>query len=126
MLLLTCPAQLRSLEEALRRSLPTSLPVLGTVMTVARGNPAAHEVLVDSWPNFGVVLTRLRPEEHKDHGDYYTNQMTVYYRDEGAWRVLLGGTEAVGWTRAFQVNGMQDGLYEAVREVANDRGLRLD
>ncbi|NXL11717.1 GLYL3 protein, partial [Mesembrinibis cayennensis] len=81
------------------------LQVLGTVMTVARGNPAVHEVLVDSWPHFGVVLTRLRPEEHRDPGDFYANQLTVYYRDEGAWRALLGDTEAVGWTRAFQMQG---------------------
>ncbi|NXA71594.1 GLYL3 protein, partial [Thryothorus ludovicianus] len=62
MLILRCPAQLQLLEETLRKSLPTTLPVLGTVMTVARGNPASHEVLVDSWPHFGIVLTRLRPE----------------------------------------------------------------
>ncbi|NXE30819.1 GLYL3 protein, partial [Ardeotis kori] len=100
--------------------------VLGTVMTVARGNPAAHEVLVDSWPDFGVVLTRLRPEEHRDPRDFYSNQLTVYYRDEGAWRALLGGTEVVGWTRAFQMQGMQEGTYEAVREVAEAKGLRVE
>ncbi|NXL39727.1 GLYL3 protein, partial [Glaucidium brasilianum] len=153
MLILTCLGHLRRLEEALRRSLPASLPVLGTVMTVARGNPASHEVLVDSWPHFGVVLTRLRPEENKDPRDFYTNQLTVYYRDEGAWRALLGGTEAVGWTRAFQIHGkpgpgfwgggcrgpprlccapdgaaagMQEGLYQAVREAADAKGLRVE
>ncbi|KAM9606805.1 glycine N-acyltransferase-like protein 3 [Morphnus guianensis] len=150
MLILTCPGQLQLLEEALRRSLPATLPVLGTVMTVARGNPAAHEVLVDSWPHFGVVLTRLRPEEQRDPGDFYANQLTVYYRDEGAWRALLGGTEAVGWSRAFQMHGkpgmagggggwgtppaqadsaapgMQEGMYEAVREAADAKGLRLE
>ncbi|NXH70974.1 GLYL3 protein, partial [Hydrobates tethys] len=91
-----------------------------------RGNPAAHEVLVDSWPNFGVVLTRLRPEEHRDPGDFYANQLTVYYRDEGAWRALLEGTEAVGWTRAFKMQGMQEGMYEAVRQAADAKGLRLE
>ncbi|CAM9488921.1 unnamed protein product [Bubo scandiacus] len=126
MLILTCPGQLRRLEEALRRSLPATLPVLGTVMTVARGNPASHEVLVDSWPHFGVVLTRLRPEENKDPGDFYTNQLTAYYRDEGAWRALLAGTEVVGWTRAFQIHGMQEGLYQAVREAADAKGLRVE
>ncbi|NWU73199.1 GLYL3 protein, partial [Pterocles burchelli] len=125
MLSLTSPGQLRCLEETLRRNLPASLPVLGTVMTVARGNPAAHEVLVDSWPHFGVVLTRLRPEEHRDPRDFYSNQLTVFYRDEGAWRGLLGGTGAVGWTRAFQMQGMQDGMFEAVREAAGARGLRM-
>ncbi|XP_027488485.1 glycine N-acyltransferase-like protein 2 [Corapipo altera] len=126
MQILRCPAQLRLLEETLRKSLPTTLPVLGTVMTVARGNPAAHEVLVDSWPDFGIVLTRLRPEEHKDPKDHYTNQLSVFYRDKGALRALLGGTEAVVQARAFQILGLQEGLDEAVREAAGAKGLHVE
>ncbi|NXX39349.1 GLYL3 protein, partial [Tricholaema leucomelas] len=126
MLILRCPAQLQRLEEALRRSTPAALPVLGTVMTVARGNPASYEVLVDTWPHFGVVLTRLRPEDNKDPRDFYANQLTVFYQHEGAWRALLRGTEAVDWTRAFQIHGMQDGMYEAVREETDAKGLRLE
>ncbi|NXS30256.1 GLYL3 protein, partial [Pomatostomus ruficeps] len=126
MLILRCPAQLQLLEETLRKSLPTTLPVLGTVMTVARENPFSHEVLVDSWPHFRVVLTRLRPEEHRDPRDYYTNQLSVFYRDEGALRALLEGTEAVTQARAFQILGMQDGLDKAVQEVANARGQKVE
>ncbi|NXU01298.1 GLYL3 protein, partial [Buphagus erythrorhynchus] len=126
MLILRCPAQLQLLEETLRKSLPTTLPVLGTVMTVARGNPASHEVLVDSWPHFSIVLTRLRPEDHKDSRDYYTNQLSVFYRDKGALQALLEGTEAVTHGRAFQILGMQDGLDEAVQEAASARGLKVE
>ncbi|TRZ12257.1 hypothetical protein HGM15179_014884 [Zosterops borbonicus] len=122
MLILKCPAQLQLLEETLRRSLPATLPVLGTVMTVARGNPASHEVLVDSWPHFRIVLTRLRPEVL----DYYINQLSVFYRDKGALQALLEGTEAVTQERAFQIMGMQDGLDEAVQEVASARGMKVE
>ncbi|NXG45666.1 GLYL3 protein, partial [Psilopogon haemacephalus] len=100
--------------------------VLGSVLTLARGNPASYEVLVDSWPHFGVVLTRLCPEDNKDPKDFYTNQLSVFYRDEGAWRALLGGSQAVDWTRAFRIRGMQDGMYEAVRELSHAKGLRLE
>ncbi|XP_035167486.1 glycine N-acyltransferase-like protein 3 isoform X2 [Oxyura jamaicensis] len=99
--------------------------VLGAVMTVARGNPAAHQVLVDSWPDFAVVLTRLRPEEQADPGDFYANQLAVFYREEGAWRALLGSSEAVDWSRAFQMQGMQDGVHEAVCQAAAAKGLRM-
>ncbi|NWU86469.1 GLYL3 protein, partial [Onychorhynchus coronatus] len=126
MQILRCPAQLQLLEETLRKSLPTTLPVLGTVMMVARGNPAAHEVLVDSWPNFGIILTRLRPEEHKDPRDHYINQLAVFYRDKGALRALLGGSEAVVQARAFQILGMQEGLEEAVQDVAGAKGLQVE
>ncbi|XP_039922396.1 glycine-N-acyltransferase-like protein 3 [Hirundo rustica] len=126
MLILRSPAQLQLLEETLRKNLPATLPVLGTVMTVARGNPFSHEVLVDSWPHFGIVLTRLRPEDHRDPRDYYINQLSVFYRDKGALQMLLEGTEAVTRERAFQIMGMQDGLDEAVQEVASARGLKVE
>ncbi|NXU50316.1 GLYL3 protein, partial [Turnix velox] len=126
MLILSCPGKLRQLEEALRRSLPASLPVLGTVMTVARGNPASHEVLVDSWPHFRVVLTRLQPEENKDPQDFYSNQLTVFYREEGACQELIRDTQAVDWSRAFQLHGMQEGTYEAVSQVAQAKGLKVE
>ncbi|XP_068800247.1 glycine N-acyltransferase-like protein 3 isoform X2 [Struthio camelus] len=94
-------------------------------MTVARGNPAGHEVLVDSWPHFGVVLSRRRPQEPADPGDIYANQVAVHYRDAGAWRALLGGTAALDWSGGLQLHGMQEGLHEAVREVAAAKGLLL-
>ncbi|XP_025923386.1 glycine N-acyltransferase-like protein 3, partial [Apteryx rowi] len=92
---------------------------------VARGNPAAHEVLVDSWPHFGVVLTRRRPQEPTDPGDFYANQVAVYYRDVGAWRALLGGTAALDWSRAFQLQAMQDGVHADLCEAAAAKGLPL-
>ncbi|NXW60588.1 GLYL3 protein, partial [Eurystomus gularis] len=62
MLILRCSAQLQRLEEALRKSLPLTLPVYGAVMNINRGNPGEYEVVVDSWPNFGAVLARRRGE----------------------------------------------------------------
>uniref|UniRef100_A0A8C9UDJ5 Glycine N-acyltransferase-like protein n=1 Tax=Serinus canaria TaxID=9135 RepID=A0A8C9UDJ5_SERCA len=105
MLILRCPAQLQLLEETLRKSLPTTLPVLGTVMTVARGNPASHEVLVDSWPNFSIVLTRLRPEVL-------------------SWVPLPWQQHPT--PQATQSSWMQDGLDEAVQDVASARGLKVE
>uniref|UniRef100_A0A452IR06 Glycine N-acyltransferase-like protein n=1 Tax=Gopherus agassizii TaxID=38772 RepID=A0A452IR06_9SAUR len=81
MLNLSCSSKLRLLEGTLRRSLPDTLLVYGTVMTINQGNPAAQEVLVDSWPEFKVVLTRPRREVALDDSDLYTNTYTVYYRD---------------------------------------------
>ncbi|NWW05048.1 GLYL2 protein, partial [Oreocharis arfaki] len=131
MQILRCPAQLQLLEETLRKSLPTTLPTPVSPPPWDPGdpaarNPASHEVLVDSWPHFGIVLTRLRPEEHRDPRDYYTNQLSVFYRDKGALQALMEGTEAVTPARAFQIVGMQDGLDEAVQEVATARGLKVE
>lgn len=44
-------------------------------------------------------------QAHKDPRDYYTNQLSVFYRDKGALQALLQGTEAVSQGRAFQILG---------------------
>uniref|UniRef100_A0A452IQY3 Glycine N-acyltransferase-like protein n=1 Tax=Gopherus agassizii TaxID=38772 RepID=A0A452IQY3_9SAUR len=68
MLILSCSSKLRLLEGTLRRGLPDTLLVYGTVMTINPGNPAAQEVLVDSWPEFKVVFTQpcreVKPLSH--------------------------------------------------------------
>uniref|UniRef100_A0A7M4F0I1 Glycine N-acyltransferase-like protein n=1 Tax=Crocodylus porosus TaxID=8502 RepID=A0A7M4F0I1_CROPO len=103
MLLLSCSSKLLLLEGALRRGLPETLPVYGAVMHINRGNPAGHEVLVDSWPEFKVVLSRPRREVVPDPGDYYTNLQAAFCQEDGAWQALLETTDAVDWSRAFQL-----------------------
>uniref|UniRef100_A0A8C4Y6H8 Glycine N-acyltransferase-like protein n=1 Tax=Gopherus evgoodei TaxID=1825980 RepID=A0A8C4Y6H8_9SAUR len=93
------------LEKALTPTPPCPWQVYGTVMTINQGNPAAQEVLVDSWPEFKVVLTRPRREVALDDSDLYTNTYTVYYRDIGAYRALLASAGAVNWGQSFRILG---------------------
>uniref|UniRef100_A0A8C8RNY4 Glycine N-acyltransferase-like protein n=1 Tax=Pelusios castaneus TaxID=367368 RepID=A0A8C8RNY4_9SAUR len=59
------------------------------------GNSAGHEVLVDTWPDFKVVVT--------DHLDSYTNIYAAYYRDVGAYRDLLGSV--ITRNQSFRIHG---------------------
>ncbi|XP_065450572.1 glycine N-acyltransferase-like protein 3 isoform X3 [Chrysemys picta bellii] len=104
----------------------SSLRVYGAVMHVNRGNPAGQEVLVDSWPEFKMVLTRSRREVAWDPSDYFTNLYTAFYRDEGACRALLENSHALDWGQAFQIQGLQDGVYETIRDIARSRGFEME
>uniref|UniRef100_A0A8C3UEM3 Glycine N-acyltransferase-like protein n=1 Tax=Catharus ustulatus TaxID=91951 RepID=A0A8C3UEM3_CATUS len=114
MLILRCPAQLQLLEETLRKSLPTTLPVTGTLRNPL-GNPASHEVLVDSWPHFSIVLTRLRPEVLPRVPLPWQQNPTP--QGPGNWGATLS---------SMSLPGMQDGLDEDVQEVASARGLKVE
>ncbi|XP_067388099.1 glycine N-acyltransferase-like protein 3 [Emydura macquarii macquarii] len=124
MLLLSCSSKLQMLEVTLRRRLPETLQVCGAVMNINRGNPAGHEVLVDSWPEFKAVLTRPRTEVATDDSDFYTNSYAAYYRDLGAYRALL--SSAVNWGQAFCMYGFRDGVLEASRDISQAQGVKLD
>uniref|UniRef100_A0A8C4Y709 Glycine N-acyltransferase-like protein n=1 Tax=Gopherus evgoodei TaxID=1825980 RepID=A0A8C4Y709_9SAUR len=88
-----------------RRSEDAEPPVYGTVMTINRGNPAAQEVLVDSWPEFKVVFTQPCREVALADSDLYTNTHTVYYRDLDACCALLASAGAVNWGQTFRILG---------------------
>uniref|UniRef100_A0A8C3HA45 Glycine N-acyltransferase-like protein n=1 Tax=Chrysemys picta bellii TaxID=8478 RepID=A0A8C3HA45_CHRPI len=103
MLILSCSSKLRLLEGTLQRGCRNTLPVYGTVKTINRGNPAVQEVLVDSWPEFKVFRTWPGREVASDDSDFYTNTYTVYYRDLGAHRALLGSAGAVNWGQTFRI-----------------------
>ncbi|XP_067406809.1 glycine N-acyltransferase-like protein 3 [Emydura macquarii macquarii] len=126
MLILSCSSKLRLLEGLLQRGLPETLPVYGAVMHVNRGNPAGQEVLVDSWPEFKIVLTRPRREVACDPGNYCANLYSAFYQEEGACRALLRSSHAVDWSQAFQIQGLQDGLCEVVRDIARVRGVDVE
>ncbi|XP_037757415.1 glycine-N-acyltransferase-like protein 3 [Chelonia mydas] len=125
MLILSRSSKLRLLEGTLRRHLPETLPVLGAVMTINHRNPAGYEVLVDSWPEFKAVLTRpYREQVASDVSDFYTNMYAAFYRDLGAYWALLGN--AVNWSQAFWSHGLQDGVYEACRDISVAKGVQLE
>ncbi|KAM3850969.1 glycine N-acyltransferase-like protein 3 [Vipera latastei] len=118
MLVLSCPYKLRLLEGMLRKSLPQALVVHGAVMNINRGNPIGHEVIVDSWPEFNVVLTRPRKEIATDPSDQYTNAYAAFYQDLDAYRRLVKDTDAVNWAHTFHLLGTQEGIPEATQEAA--------
>nr|XP_060614725.1 glycine N-acyltransferase-like protein 3 [Anolis sagrei ordinatus] len=125
MLILTCATKLQLLERVLQKSLPQTLPVCGAVMHINRGNPAQHEVVVDSWPKFKAVLTRPRTEVVKDRGDYYANVHAAFYWDIDACQSLLENPEAIDWGRAFQLQGLQEELYNVSKSIAEARRVEL-
>ncbi|XP_044869989.1 glycine N-acyltransferase-like protein 3 isoform X1 [Mauremys mutica] len=62
----------------------------------------------------------------RDPSDFFTNLHTAFYRDEGACRALLGNSRAIDWDQAFQIQGLQDGVYENIRDIARARGLEME
>ncbi|XP_048342219.1 glycine N-acyltransferase-like protein 3 [Sphaerodactylus townsendi] len=125
MLILSCPSKLQLLEGILRKSLPQTLSVHGAVMHINRGNPAGHEVLVDSWPNFKAVLTRPHREVATDDSDFFTNMYAAFYHDLDVYRTLLQDTDAVNWAQSFRIHGHQDGILEASKDAAATKQVQF-
>ncbi|XP_035419435.1 glycine N-acyltransferase-like protein 3 [Cygnus atratus] len=120
MLVLNCSTKLQMLEKMLQRSFPESLKVYGAVMNINRGNPFRKEVVVDSWSDFKVVITRPQRQVdiHTDDLDHYTNTHAVFYKEPHAYQELLENTNAINWGQIFQIQGLQYGICGISRAVA--------
>uniref|UniRef100_A0A8C5SJY6 Glycine N-acyltransferase-like protein n=1 Tax=Laticauda laticaudata TaxID=8630 RepID=A0A8C5SJY6_LATLA len=99
MLVLSCPYKLRLLEGMLRKSLPQAIVVHGAVMNINRGNPIHHEVIVDSWPEFKVVLTRPCKEVINSLGDSERGrerrkEERIFSQPKGQSKILLDAAAA--------------------------------
>ncbi|XP_070584303.1 glycine N-acyltransferase-like protein 3 isoform X2 [Erythrolamprus reginae] len=94
-------------------------------MNINRGNPIGHEVIVDSWPEFKVVLTRPRKEIVTDSSDVYANVYAAFYQDQDAYWRLIKDTDAVNWDHSFHLFGTQEGMPKVTEEAAAAKQRRL-
>ncbi|CAM5119099.1 unnamed protein product [Eretmochelys imbricata] len=101
MLILSCSSKLQLLEATLRRLLPETLQDLP-----CNTSPGATKQVAS------------------DDADFYTNTYAAFYRDLGANRALLGS--AVNWGQAFCILGLQNGVYEASRDIAKAKAVQLE
>ncbi|XP_033014985.1 glycine N-acyltransferase-like protein 3 [Lacerta agilis] len=125
MLILSCSSKLQILERLLKKSLPQTLQVYGAVMNINRGNPVGHEVIVDSWPDFKVVVTRPQREAVSDNADFLSNIYAAFYRDLDAYRKLLLDTDTINWDQTFALYGNHDGIYEVSKEAVAAKEVQL-
>ncbi|XP_006214972.1 glycine N-acyltransferase-like [Vicugna pacos] len=118
MLYLQGPQKLQMLEKSLRKSLPESLKVYGTVFHMNQGNPFRLKALVDKWPDFNTVVIRPQEQEMKDDLDHYTNTYQVYAKDPKKCQEFLGSPEVINWKQHLQIQSTQSSLDYVIENLA--------
>ncbi|ETE72168.1 Glycine N-acyltransferase-like protein 3, partial [Ophiophagus hannah] len=74
------------------------------------------------------MLKKNFPESLKsksDALDYFTNACAVFYKNLQAYQALLENPETINWEQAFQIQGLQDGLYKTSRTVADAKHVNV-
>ncbi|XP_005862185.1 PREDICTED: glycine N-acyltransferase-like, partial [Myotis brandtii] len=103
MLHLQGPQMLQMLEKSLRKSLPESLKVYGTIFHMNEGNPFKLKALVDKWPDFNTVAVRPQEQDMVDDLDHYTNTYQIYSKDPKNCQEVLGLPEVINWKQHLQI-----------------------
>uniref|UniRef100_A0A8C9Q006 Glycine N-acyltransferase-like protein n=1 Tax=Spermophilus dauricus TaxID=99837 RepID=A0A8C9Q006_SPEDA len=117
---------LQTLEKSLRKSLPESIKVYGTVFHMNHGNPFNRKALVDKWPDFNTVVIRPQEQDMTDDLDQYTNTYQVYSKDPQNCQEFLGSPEVINWKQHLQIQSCQSSLNEAIQNLAATKSLKIE
>ncbi|KAM6160796.1 glycine N-acyltransferase-like protein Keg1 [Erethizon dorsatum] len=113
------PQKLQMLEKSLRKALPESLKVYGTVFHMNQGNPFRLKALVDSWPDFNTVVIRPPEQEMTDDLDHYTNTYLIYSKDPQQLQEFLGSPEVINWKQHLQIQSSQSSLNSVIQNLVD-------
>ncbi|XP_075404193.1 glycine N-phenylacetyltransferase-like [Tenrec ecaudatus] len=125
MLTLQGAQMLQMLENSLRKSLPESLKVYGTVFHMNQGNPFKLKALVDKWPDFNTVIIHPEEQEMTDDLDHYTNTYHIYSKDPKSCREFLDSAKVINWKQHLQIQSSQSSLNEVIQSLAVTKGFKV-
>ncbi|KAL1787566.1 glycine N-acyltransferase Keg1 [Sigmodon hispidus] len=117
MIYLQVSQMLQVLENSLRKHLPESLKVYGTVFHMNQGNPFQVKALVDKWPDFNTIVIRPEEQDMTDDLDHYTNTYLIYSKDPNNCQKFLGSSEVINWKQHLQIQSTQSSLDKVIQSL---------
>lgn len=125
MLQLQGAQMLQALQNSLRKRLPESIKVYGTVFHMIHGNPFNLKVLVDKWPEFNTVVIRPQEQEMTDDLDHYTNTYQVFSKDLKNCQEFLDSPGVINWKQHLQIQSTQSSLNDAIQSLAAAKSCKV-
>ncbi|XP_011818876.1 PREDICTED: glycine N-acyltransferase-like protein 1 [Colobus angolensis palliatus] len=126
MILLNNSQKLLTLYKSLASSIPESLKVYGSVYHINHGNPFNMEVLVDSWPEYQMVIIRPQKQEMTDDMDSYTNVYRIFSKEPQKSQEVLKNCEIINWKQKLRIQGLQESLDEGIRAAAFSKSVKIE
>ncbi|XP_059215937.1 uncharacterized protein LOC131993889 [Centropristis striata] len=109
--------ELQIAEGVLLKHLPKSIKVYGFLYTINRNKPSTLEVIVDSWPDFKVIICRTDP---KKRALEFRNKVSYFSTDEQILRKMLTEENVIDWSINFVVAGFDISHAIMLKEVSSE------
>ncbi|XP_029963246.1 glycine N-acyltransferase-like protein 3 [Salarias fasciatus] len=111
--------ELRVAEGVLLQHLPKSYKVYGILYGMNRNKPTTLEVVVDSWPDFKVII--CRPDPKNKFALEFMKSVICFSTDEQVLRKILTEENAIDWSTYFIIGGLDNSHTPLLKEVSSDR-----
>ncbi|XP_051283578.1 glycine N-acyltransferase-like protein 3 [Dicentrarchus labrax] len=120
--------ELHTAERVLLKHVPKSLKVYGFLYGINRNKPSTLEVVVDTWPDFKVII--CRPDPKNKRALEFMKKVTYFSTDEQILRRMLTEENAIDWRTYFLIGGFDFSHAPMLKEVSsardvNNRGYTL-
>ncbi|XP_056904432.1 glycine N-acyltransferase-like protein 3 isoform X2 [Takifugu flavidus] len=112
-------AEIVTAEKVLLKHLPRSFKVYGYLRAINKDRPTVVEVLVDSWPEFKVIICRSKCEN--ESVGKTRKKVSYYCTDENALRKMLVDADVIDWSTYFIIGGLDMAQISMVKEVSSQR-----
>lgn len=109
-------------EKVLLKHLPKSLKVYGYLHAINRNIPTLVEVIVDTWPDFKVII--CRPDPKNENSGKIMKKVSYYSTDEQALRKFLTD-DVIDWSTYFNIGGLDTAHTSMLEEVASQRRVNI-
>ncbi|KAK1905768.1 Glycine N-acyltransferase-like protein 3 [Dissostichus eleginoides] len=113
--------ELKVAEGVLLKHLPRSLKVYGFLYGINRNKPSTLEVIVDTWPNFNIII--CRPDPKNKRALEFMKKVTYYSMDDQILRKVLTEENAIDWSTYFLIGGFDISHAPILKEVSSNRGI---
>ncbi|XP_030004514.1 glycine N-acyltransferase-like protein 3 [Sphaeramia orbicularis] len=107
-------------EDVLLKHFPRSLKVYG-VLTLNRNKPTTVEVLVDTWPDFNVII--CRPDPKNILSSKFGRTVSYYSTDEQILRRMMSEENAVDWSSNLDIHAFDMLNAPMLQQLSSDRGI---
>lgn len=111
--------ELQIAEGVLLKHFPKSYKVYGFLYGINRNKSTPLQVVVDTWPDFKVIICRPDPENKSALN--FMKKVTYYSTDEQTVMKMLTEENPVDWSRHFVIGGVDFSCAPMLKQVSSDR-----
>ncbi|KAK9541749.1 hypothetical protein VZT92_001770 [Zoarces viviparus] len=111
--------ELQIAEGVLLKHFPKSFKVYGFIFGINRKKPSTLEVIVDTWPDFKVIICRPDPKNKRTLE--FLKKVTYFSMDDQILRKMLTEENAIDWSTYFLITGCDVSHETMLKEVSSDR-----
>ncbi|XP_028323803.1 glycine N-acyltransferase-like protein 3 [Gouania willdenowi] len=113
--------ELQFAEAALLTHLPKSYQVYGLLHCINRNKPNTLQVVVDTWPDFKVIL--CRPDPKNKNVLRFMKKVSCFCLDQEALKKVLTEENSVDWSTLFMFAALDTSYVPLIKEVSSIREL---